>query len=604
MPRVKKMMLLDQMMASSRAQNRLLTQLKPDTAARATAKKKASELIEGHSELEVMALTSIKAFADLIKFKGGWNKFGQCHDELVEFLCFPQTNEEAQAKLKHLGDEGEAGLRRLVLMPRGHLKSTIGTVLYSLWRIYRNPEMRILVACNLQSLATSFIRELRSYLENKDLEAVWNNRPHISGPLLPALDKRLRARNTNEDTEAEDKKVIWNNTAIQVNRQGSYKEPTVFATSVGTTVTGMHFDLVILDDLIDFKNVESPAKKQMVEEWIADVESVLNPPNVVTIAGLFEDTVGGEIVVNGTRYAVDDYYGQILERADELGYKCFVRNIYKNGVDASEGYLWHEKYNDYVVENLKARLSPRRFASQYLNKVYEKEYAVFDVSAIRVVADSCFGLNSGHSYFSVPGSSKLDRVFPIIAVDPSFAGTKTADECAILGGFKLSDGTLVVQEAIVDQMSGSRMVEALKDMAYRLNTVRVFYEENGVGLLVPELLKHEAAFVNGRPLVANGHFETRSKESKIVGVLELPIAAGKLWVSEKVRNNEKIWKQLTDYPAVRNDDFLDALVILYENSRPTREIVQQTLPLMTSKLSVFNKPEPASYLAAFNSFFS
>jgi hypothetical protein len=550
-----------------------------------------------------MALTSIKAFADLIKFKGGWDKFGECHDELVDFLCFPQTDETARQKLKFVGDEAAAGLRRMVLMPRGHLKSTIGTVLYSLWRIYRNPEIRILVACNLQSLAFSFIRELRTHLENKDLEKVWNNRPHIKGNLLPALDKRLRARSTNDETEAEDKKVIWNNTALQVNRQGTYKEPTVFATSVGTTVTGMHFDLVILDDVIDFKNTESEAKKQMVEEWIADVESVLNPPEVVEVGGMFEEILGGEIIINGTRYTIDDYYGQVLERADEMGYRCLVRSIYKNGVDESEGYLWPEKYNDFVVKNLKARLSPRRFASQYLNKVYEKEHAIFDVSCIRIVPDNCFFVNGGNCYFSAPGSLSVDRVVPIIAVDPAFSGSKTADDCAIVGGFKLSDGTLVVQEARVDKLTGKELVEAIKEMALRLNTVRVFYEENGAGLLIPDLLKHESALVNGRSMVALGHYELRPKQSKIEGVLELPIASGKLWLSDKVRNQQKIWEQLSNYPAVRHDDFLDALVLLYENAKPIKE--KTTQPVFNSRfINVFNKPAPSSYLASYNLFFA
>jgi predicted phage terminase large subunit-like protein len=597
-------------LALRRGRKKLVKEDKPDKETRLRAKKKK---IGNHTELAVRALTDMKAFADLINFHGGWDNFSSCHDELVSFICFPQTNETALQKLKFNKEEKGAGLRRLVLMPRGHLKSTIGTVLYTLWRIYRNPDIRILVACNLQNLAFSFIRELRSYLERKELESVWNNRPHIEGPLLPALDKRNQMRNTNDYTEAQDKKVIWNNTAIQVNRIGSYKEPTVFATSVGTTVTGMHYDLIILDDLIDFKNIESETKKNQIEEWIADVESVLNPPEVVELGASsfsFLDTVGGEILVNGTRYSIDDYYGRILENQHDWHYIVFQRSIYKNGVDASEGYLWPERYNDEVVANLQKRLSPRRFASQYLNKVFDKDNALFDVSQIRVVPSSCFFTYAGSCYFRHQDNSRLDKVFPVIAVDPAFSTSKTADYCAILAGFKLIDGTLVVQDATIGRLSANEVVEAIKNMALAFQSFRVFFEENGVGKLLGDLLKNEKAFVNGRPLVAFGHYEQRIKDSKIQGVLELPIASGKIWISEKVRNNEEIWKELSLYPITKHDDFLDALVTLWEKTNSARESIDYSVFASSQiqsnarsflPLDLFNHQ---SFLSSFNSFFA
>lgn len=608
----------DDLLSSAKARGKVMQVDKPDTGSRAKAGRTKSAVSPKHTELQVQALTDIKAFADLIKFHGGWDKFGECHDELAAFVTQPQVDKHAMQLLEWLGDEYEAGLRRLVLMPRGHLKSTVGTVLYTLWRIYRNADIRILVACNLQSLAFSFIREVRSYLENPELESVWNNRPHVTGRLLPALDKRNRTRNFSLDTEAEDRKVIWNNTALQVLRKGSFKEPTVFATSVGTTVTGMHYDLVILDDLVDFKNVESEVKKAQVEEWIADIESVLNPPEVVTIADNsmdLKDTLGGEILINGTRYALDDYYGQVLEKAQELGYKCHIRNIFKNGTDAADGYLWHEKYNDKIVASLQARLSPRRFSSQYLNRVYEKDAALFAVGSIRIIPDDCFFVNGGNSYFKVPGTNRIERVYPIVTIDPAFSTSKTSDDCAILTGFKLSDGTLVVQDADLDRMIAAEVVSFTQKHCIAMNTLRVYYEENGVGMLVGELFRNTNAYIDGKPILTFGHYEQRVKESKIQGILELPVAAGKVWFTEKLRAKEHIWKQLQNYPAVRHDDFLDGLVTLFEQATPAREVFDPTLQNISIdgiKLGIDKRLEDRgiigklkeSFLAQFNSFFN
>jgi phage terminase large subunit-like protein len=576
------------------------------------ALREPSRELKNSSSLAVKALTDIKAFAELIMFHGGWSNFGECHAELADFIATPQTSKEAQYALRVEGDEQKAYLRRLVLMPRGHLKSTIGTVLYVLWRIYRNPNIRILVACNLQSLAFAFIRELRSYFENTKLDCVWNKRPHIEGALLPQLQKKNRDRNFSVETEAEDRKVIWNNTALQVVRRDNvyFKEPTVYATSVGTTVTGQHYDLVILDDLIDFKNIESETKKTATEEWIADIESVLNPPENCTIEGTdgyaLQEILGGEIVISGTRYAVDDYYAQVLEKADDLGYQTHVRNVYKNGKDSSEGYLWHEKYTDRLLASLQARLSPRRFASQYLNTVYEKDTCLFNTSAISVIPDGDVFTNSGRLCARHP-NGRVEIVAPILAIDPAFTTSKTSDDCSILLGFKFSDGMVCVVDAFLDRMVAAEVVKNTTSLAKRWQTLRLFYEANGVGLLVPELFKTEASKVDGKQIITVGHYEQRSKESKIQGVLELPMNLGKIAICQRVRDNQKIWKQLTNYPAVRHDDFLDGLVTLYEKTIPSRELYNNTLQDISIngyRLNIENlsdhRTEVETFLGAYN----
>jgi predicted phage terminase large subunit-like protein len=560
---------------SERANARGATSLRSSspTAASVQKKAKSSKVAGDANDLRVQALHSIPAFAELIKFQGGWENFSTCHEELATFLCKPQVDVEAQQKLKYLGNEYEAALRRLVLMPRGHLKSTIGTTLYTLWRLYRNPELRIFVGSNKQTLSFSFIRELRQWLENEELQiTVWNNRPHIEGNLIPEINKRSRERNRNasagDDTDAADRKLIWNNTALQVLREGTFKEPSVFAGSVGASVTGQHYDLVILDDLIDFKNTESDVKKERVEEWIQDIESILNPVQLVAIPGVGLDTVGGEMVISGTRYAVDDYYGFLLERLEELQYVAHIRNIYKNGVDESEGFLWHERYNTYTVAALKARTSPRRFSSQYLNTVYEKDIALLDLSACTVIADD--HVSTLGNAVAITIDNRTEYVTPIICIDPAFSTGKSGDDCAIVVGCKLSDGRVVVIDGACDRMEAADVVKTTLEFAAKYKTMRVFHEANGVGLLVPELFKSQQTQINGKLLVVNSHYEQRPKEAKIQGVLELPFALGSFVFTQKLWSNERIMKQMKNYPAVRHDDWLDALVTLFEKATPNR----------------------------------
>ena len=102
-----------------------------------TLKKPTAELQKTKQDaldkLKVKALTSLRSFCDLIQFRGGTKAFGKVHLELMDWLSL--SNEEK-------------GTRKLVLMPRGHLKSTICSQLYPLWRIYQNPNIRIFIDSN------------------------------------------------------------------------------------------------------------------------------------------------------------------------------------------------------------------------------------------------------------------------------------------------------------------------------------------------------------------------------------------------------------------------------------------------------------------------
>ena len=128
-----------------------------------------------------------------------------------------------------------------------------------------------------------------------------------------------------------------------------------------------------------------------------------------------------------------------------------------------------------------------------------------------------------------------------------------------------------------------------------------------MGLLVPELFKTDASKVDGKQIICTGHYEQRTKDSKIQGVLEMPINTGGLAVCQRVRDNEKIWKQLSNYPGVRHDDFLNGLVTLFEQTVKARELYTSNIqdisingiPLKVNNLSdkVYN---PRSYLADYN----
>jgi predicted phage terminase large subunit-like protein len=343
------------------------------------------------------------------------------------------------------------------------------------------------------------------------------------------------------------------------------------------------------------------------------LESVVNPPSLVIVGEnkdyVIREILGGEFIVTGTRYAVDDYYGKVIENAEALGFETHVRNIYKNSVDSKDGYLWHEKYTESIVSRIKERTSPRRFSSQYLNAVYEKDISLFNTSAIDIIEDDAVFTNSGKVCVRLPGG-RVEVLNTLIAIDPAFSTSKTSDDCSILVGGKLHDGRLIVLDACLDRLEAREVVKAVQGFARRYLTLRLFYEANGVGLLLPELFKHESANVDGKRMLCIGHYEQRTKESKIQGVLELPINAGQIMMTRRVRDNERLWKQIVNFPAVRHDDFLDGLVTLFEKAIPSREQYQQSTnaidfdnyTLMIDRIAN-NVDVRQSHLTQFNSYY-
>ena len=301
-------------------------------------------------------------------------------------------------------------------MPRGHLKTTVSSVLRILHTLYVNPNVRIFIGCLSKSLSNSIMREVQAFLlDDWNQENVWNNRPHIQGRLIPVMDKlgkqRRYQRKYEEETWAEDKKIIWRSDAIQVIRNGTIlKEPSVVVGSVESSATGHHYDELVFDDIINFSNYNTPNKQQSIDRWLGDMESVLDPEYFdeelyeqlcrVTDSQKYREIfqkichIGNKISIVGTLYFKDDLYDRIskaneadLENGHKPEYHVFKRNIYANGVDNTDGYLWVEKWNEDLEKQKRKsiNMTSEIWASQYLNMIISPESKCLQWEKVRFI---------------------------------------------------------------------------------------------------------------------------------------------------------------------------------------------------------------------------
>lgn len=534
-----------------------------------------------------LSLLSYWDFIEYIGFKGGHQGFGTIHREMAEFISKPQielitpayAGKKPQPPISPVLPKYSA--RRLELVPRGHLKSTLGSVGYVLWRIYRNPNIRIAVATATKELAQSFIREVKQYLEDEELqERFWNNRPHVSGRLIPVLDKvasrrRDRLKWDDEFNESQDKKIIWRADAIQVMRPQTMREPTVIATSPGSNITGMHFDLVIMDDVVNDDTVATPEKIDKTLDWCQDLESVIDPPRVVLMgqiaARLFWEVVGDEALILGTRYARYDYYGHILDNLDLLEYSTFIRNVYVNGYSAENGFIWPEKFNEEVLAKIRKRQGHKRFASQYLNKIIADEDIILKPDNITWIDVTQYDLKDNlieWKEYNEVGVLVPKSVRPILVVDPAISEKVKADYSVLSVGGLDAERNLYIFDTLYGHFNPNALVEYIYMMVKKWKlkgcTVEtVSFQQSLVYMLKTQFNRHY-------PIVINEYRPKGEKKGRITTFLEPIFSNHKIYVNREMSKMQEIRDEISYFPqASVRDDIIDTWAMIAEICNPT-----------------------------------
>lgn len=454
-------------------------------------------------ELKIEALYDCWAFFELIKYQGGVDQFDQCHFQFLLTLQAPQLYQAKKftPELRKIWEEiteqklppsGEPPPNILAQFPRGHLKTTLVTG-WLLWRIYRNPNICILVASSVSDLSEAYIRQLRQYLEDDELgETVWSARPHIRGHLVPPLNAEMR-RARKDENEALDKKVVWTGEMIQVLRGVTRKEATVAATSVGASSVGFHYDVVVMDDIVDKDNSKTESTLQKVARWAADIASIRTKITYPSSAGVlpsgkeFTERLGDQYIVVGTHYDPKDYYSFIKTRAQSLRFAVFSRSIYKNGVDNTSGYLWNQ-FTEQMELELRAELSefPGLFDAQYLNLVMNKGLQVLHTSNITFVDSRELEANASREYtsFKHPDTHEIDWLVPILAVDPASTATSRSDFSSVAVGGLTFNEHLAALDFSTGHYSVEKLTQEIVRLAIKWKVRRIYVETIGFQALL------------------------------------------------------------------------------------------------------------------------
>jgi len=189
-----------------------------------------------------------------------------------------------------------SGPRKLILIPRNHLKSTVVTVVWSIQRILNDFNTRICINNAKYDTAREFVSTIQSHLD--------------TGSKLSKIFGEFRSA-----------RLTWNRDSFTIaQRSLARAQPTVMAASIDSILNGKHFDYIINDDLVEPNNVRTKDQINKVIDFHKDCFNQIDK--------------GGIIVDIGTRWAAQDLYGHILNTS--------ASSINGKKIEKGQGAEWYK----------------------------------------------------------------------------------------------------------------------------------------------------------------------------------------------------------------------------------------------------------------------
>ncbi len=183
-------------------------------------------------------------------------------------------------------DEQDVYKERLILYPRNTMKSTIDVADAAQW-ILNFPQIRILFLTSVDDRAVMFLNDLKGYFVKKLYV------PSLMNIFFPDFC---------QDEKEMTKESAYVYTCPLWRAQGlRRREPTVIASSITSDLSGMHFDVIKGDDIVSNRNSEN---EDMCKKMTARINTSVR--KMLMSYGYFD--------IVGTRYADEDYYGDLLAR--------------------------------------------------------------------------------------------------------------------------------------------------------------------------------------------------------------------------------------------------------------------------------------------------
>ena len=350
---------------------------------------------------------------------------GNCHKDVIDWWCRP-----------------EAKTHQLLLFPRDHGKSRL--VAYRVaWELTKDPTLRILYISATSNLAEKQLTFIKGILTSEIYRRYWPD--HVN--------------------KEEGKRTKWTNTEIALDHPERAKEnvrdPSIFTAGLTTSITGMHCDIAVMDDVVVNENAYSEEGRNKVRSQYSLLSSI-------------EGAEAREWVV-GTRYHPKDLYNDMLGMKEDIydkeGDKVDEENIYEvyeraveDFGDGTGQFLWPRQqrkdskwfgFNQQILAKKRGQYLDRvQFRAQYYNTPNDPDSAPIAYEKFQYFERKFLTQENGHWHYS---GKRLNLV---ASVDFAYSTRKTADYSAIVVIGVDSDNNIYVLD--IDRFKTSEISEYFK----------------------------------------------------------------------------------------------------------------------------------------------
>ena len=447
---------------------------------------------------------------------------------------------------------------QLLLLPRDHGKSAL--IAYRVaWEVTRNPAIRVLYISATSGLATKQLKFIKDLLTCDNYRRYWPEMVH------PEEAKREK----------------WTETEISVDhplrKKESIRDATVFTAGLTTTITGLHCDIAVLDDVVVKENAYTEEGRNKVRSQYSLLSSI-------------EGAESKEWAV-GTRYHPADLWNDLMETnldiynedgeiIDAEGlYEVFERQVESIG-DGTGEFLWPRQqrydgkwfgFNQKILGTKRAKyLDKTQFRAQYYNNPNATDLAGITNENFNYYKREFVSRKSGKWYFN----GKRLNVFA--SVDFAYSLSKRSDYTAIVVVGVDSDHQYYVLD--IARFKGTNVSDYFAQILalhQKWDFRKIRAEVTAAQKVIVNGLKDEVTR-HGLALMIDEYSPSRlqgSKEERIEGILQYRYKNGQIW-----HYRGGLCQTLEEELVMRHpphDDIKDCLAAAIDVSTPPSSMVKQ-----------------------------
>ncbi len=403
------------------------------------------------------------------------------HLEFCEFLQGPES-------------------KKLVLLPRGTFKTTIGTIGRSIQKIIQNPNIRILIFSETFGQSKKFLSEIKQQLEgNEKLIGLFGNFKSDPGWREDEITVRQRTRIS--------------------------KEPTIMTGGVDVVRVGFHFDLIIIDDPHSQKNINTRDQIDKVFNAYRLLLPMLEP--------------GGEVDVIATRWHDLDLASTLLKNTS---FQKMVRAAETVRSDGTIEYYFPERLSKEFLAEKKIDLGAYIYSCQYQNNPVDDQDAMFK-----------------KSWFKYYHEDELRRKYlnTYITIDPAIGTKEENDFTGVIINSVDQEKNWYIRRALKLKIKPPELITKLFEWNHTWRPIKIGIEKEKYTLVIFPFLEEEMKKRDDQLPIEQLTHSDASKELRISG-LAPRYERGMIYHNADDPEVAFLEDELMRFPKAVNDDLSDA----------------------------------------------